>query len=992
MYCGVFKLDPAFDGLRRVLPADPESFDERPVAGDGALFALVLSDDGRPSLGSEVLSGCAWAMGRAISPGPGVAGWLDGLEDAEAALTELLEDLAGEPGENPAGEPGGGGPARAVGVEDLLELVEELVELLGVAQLDAGGIRVQSRAVSTKRADGSDDHDFLNSFIAEDLAMVADEVRDGNLGRALRSYLSLDDEIDTGARVDVNTQLDVVHAAVAPDRVPLGRWPAKAENPLGLSQQLAVASVMRSLANSAGIFAVNGPPGTGKTTMLREIIADIVVQRALRLAELADPHEAFAGEHRWKSGDWSRTVQEFKPELTGFEMVVACTTNAAAENISIEIPGIDAIDPDRSSEIDYFPQLAARLLNAKRRTDAGSDAAAWAMVAGCLGSMDNRLRFARTLWFDAKAPPPPAHDHDPPPPPPGARLGLQAIVKSYEQPVPPGPPWADSVAEFQAVLDRARELADERSRVFELLGTAEAVEADAERQGRQAASAPGELAEARRRHVDQHTIAAACREDCDRGVQVRRDHREFRPKLRDSLTSAGRATAREWHARDRELADAIDAAQTATQAAERLAATLAENAEAAELRLRELQAAAAAADQRVRDLHADLARAHERYGSFVPGPDWWEDRARREREAPWIDAQWNAARTDLFLAALRLHKAFMIATAKKMRQSLHGAMDILDGSAPADLPADAALAAWRSLFFVVPVLSTSFASFARVFSHLGSESLGWLFIDEAGQCTAQTPAGAIWRSRRVIVVGDPLQLQPVVTLPFTAQQAIRREHGVDETWLPSRASAQTLADRVSPIGTWRGSGSDAMWVGAPLNVHRRCDEPIFAIVNAIAYDGQMINATPIRPGLALPPSKWLDVASTQSDGHWIPAEGDRLSTILDYLGSQRQNFSEVFVLTPFREVARHLFALRRRYPGVTTGTVHTAQGREADIVILVLGGDPGRPKAKQWAADPPNLLNVAISRAKRRLYVIGDRDAWAQQPHFDVLADRLPTT
>lgn len=100
----------------------------------------------------------------------------------------------------------------------------------------------------------------------------------------------------------------------------------------------------------------------------------------------------------------------------------------------------------------------------------------------------------------------------------------------------------------------------------------------------------------------------------------------------------------------------------------------------------------------------------------------------------------------------------------------------------------------------------------------------------------------------------------------------------------------------------------------------------------------------------------------------------------------------MFVLTPFREVARHLHALRRRYPGVRTGTVHTAQGREADIVILVLGGDPGRPKAKQWAANPPNLLNVAISRARRRLYVIGDRAAWAQQPHYDVLADRLPTT
>ena len=89
-------------------------------------------------LGSEVLSGCAWAIGRAIDPGPAVAGWLDGLEDAEAALTEMLEGLAGEPGDGPAGEPGGG-PGRAISIEDLLERLEELAELLGVAQLEAGG-------------------------------------------------------------------------------------------------------------------------------------------------------------------------------------------------------------------------------------------------------------------------------------------------------------------------------------------------------------------------------------------------------------------------------------------------------------------------------------------------------------------------------------------------------------------------------------------------------------------------------------------------------------------------------------------------------------------------------------------------------------------------------------------------------------------------------------------------------------------------------------
>ena len=44
----------------------------------------------------------------------------------------------------------------------------------------------------------------------------------------------------------------------------------------------------------------------------------------------------------------------------------------------------------------------------------------------------------------------------------------------------------------------------------------------------------------------------------------------------------------------------------------------------------------------------------------------------------------------------------------------------------------------------------------------------------------------------------------------------------------------------------------------------------------------------------------------------------------------------------------------------------------------------------RWAARKPNLLNVAVSRAKRRLYVIGDRAAWSQQRFFGAVAQTLP--
>ncbi|MFG6365412.1 AAA domain-containing protein, partial [Schaedlerella sp.] len=60
------------------------------------------------------------------------------------------------------------------------------------------------------------------------------------------------------------------------------------------------------------------------------------------------------------------------------------------------------------------------------------------------------------------------------------------------------------------------------------------------------------------------------------------------------------------------------------------------------------------------------------------------------------------------------------------------------------------------------------------------------------------------------------------------------------------------------------------------------------------------------------------------------------------------------------------------------GTVHTFQGKEADEVIFLLGCDPGEGAkgAVRWVNR--NIVNVAATRAKFRLYVIGDEDAWKE--------------
>jgi hypothetical protein len=78
------------------------------------------------------------------------------------------------------------------------------------------------------------------------------------------------------------------------------------------------------------------------------------------------------------------------------------------------------------------------------------------------------------------------------------------------------------------------------------------------------------------------------------------------------------------------------------------------------------------------------------------------------------------------------------------------------------------------------------------------------------------------------------------------------------------------------------TGAEPVWVGTPLRVHRRCERPIFDICNQIAYDGLMVFGTPDR-GLFYGRDSWHHVGSTESEGHWVPAEGEALQRMLSQL-------------------------------------------------------------------------------------------------------------
>ncbi|MBS1607055.1 MAG: ATP-binding protein [Bacteroidetes bacterium] len=351
---------------------------------------------------------------------------------------------------------------------------------------------------------------------------------------------------------------------------------------------------------------------------------------------------------------------------------------------------------------------------------------------------------------------------------------------------------------------------------------------------------------------------------------------------------------------------------------------------------------------------------------------------------PYSSEKINILRSEIFLESLRLTALAIRLNARYFNANLNTFVNLSPNKPIAGLDEAVASRLWNCFFFCIPVVSVTLASFQRQFYNSGRGSIGWLLIDEAGQATLPSVCGAIWRAQRCIVIGDTLQIPPVVTIPRALGRFFQDKYGVGEEWSPLLHSAQFLADRVSTYGTYVGS---SIWTGAPLRAHRRCSEPMFSVSNAIAYNGQMVKVSR-DAGREYPTgiSGWIDVVPITVSGHAVTEE---LQVAEDLIRMLVGFGARIFVISPFRSVVESCGSRFRQLYGVECGTIHSFQGKEAEVVILVLGTDRGAVAARNWVAESPNMLNVAVTRAKDRLYVIGSREAWGRHRYFDYLSGVL---
>jgi len=257
------------------------------------------------------------------------------------------------------------------------------------------------------------------------------------------------------------------------------------------------------------------------------------------------------------------------------------------------------------------------------------------------------------------------------------------------------------------------------------------------------------------------------------------------------------------------------------------------------------------------------------------------------------------------------------------------------------------------------VAATTAACGSRV---LKSQSFSVAVVDEAGQLTEPGTFLPATLAERFVLVGDHKQLPPVVR----AENDLRKS--LFERLIEQCPDAGVMLDRQYRMSQRiQYFSSEAFYDGAlrPANgavAARRLGD----------LDGVDPDALPAE--LADPVS-FVDPGGAAS-GNTNATEADRVARVVDSFLDAGVDPDDIGVIAPFRaQVAE----ISRRLSGVAVDTVDRFQGSAKEVIVIsfVATGDLTSP-----IFEDHRRVNVALTRAKRALVLVGDRAALSSDPFY----------
>ena len=843
-------------------------------------------------------------------------------------------------------------------------------------------------------------NDLKSSFFLDDLQLVLQYIDTLKDNDKVLSYInSLNQDIEHYNLLKDTAQMRKWYN---PKVLPYGRWPSKFN--LSFMQQIAV-NIAKE--NPKDIFSVNGPPGTGKTTLLKDIIANNIVERAAKFCESNHVNDIFK---KVVGRDGTSFYYTIPSDIAVYGMLVLSSNNKAVENITLELPNISSVkagtngstlfNPEfsnqqvdlscfakdekykyvKSSEV-YFTFLADRLAESNTQ---------WGLISARLGKKSNINTFMPALNvlssdMSSIMRMPSAQDAFE-----SAKRQFQAQYKLVKTLFAYVTTYEENTQSIQELKLKINQLQEEVVSIDEQLSKYDTLNDDLMQLIEHKNCIESKLIEYNGKrsifdklwHATNWSILKAMGNPTL--LSVIEEETTKLQTVKDQLTALHQlVNERESiiNTKDSLLADIKDidgTIQKAEKTQQEILGTL-------------------------KSSGKDTIHCFDDIESKLMLSD--EDRADAHTSFLYVCNYLNECRERLLYDALQLQKAVVMNDSfRKNMQLLSQYWGSLSDRKKLQKNFDLDMifpALLNTLMIAVPVISSTFAAVERFLVNCKSESsLGTIIIDEAGQASPHMLVGALFRAQKAIVVGDPKQIEPVQTVQDLFVEKIGGK-GLGK-YRSKELSVQSLADAQNPFaGIIKNLDGSESWVGCPLVIHRRCKDPMFSVANELSYGGFMINKTmdsddPIDP---CKESCWItydasNIESSTGKDRYIKVQGQIAFELIQKLRARNAEFKDIFIITPFTSVA-HGFKTymqsisddivnwtdkdnKSGWLKDNIGTVHTFQGKEAKVVIYMLGcqSDGSANGAIKWVNA--NNVNVAFTRAKEYIYVIGDATKWAE--------------
>ena len=877
---------------------------------------------------------------------------------------------------------------------------EHILDPMGVTMFRAGDVYgycgFTGEEIQLVKADTMPVNVLKSSFFLDDLQLVLqriDTLKDNN--KVLSYINSLNQDIE---HYDLLKDTKQMRKWYNPKVLPYGRWPSKFN--LSFMQQIAV-NIAKE--NPKDVFSVNGPPGTGKTTLLKDIIASNIVERATKFCESNHVNDIFK---KVVGRDGISFYYDIPSDIALYGMLVLSSNNKAVENITLELPNISSVEegtngstlfhPDSSNQqVDlsyfakdkkyqfvksnevYFTFLADRLAESNEQ---------WGLISARLGKKFNintfmpvldvlssdmssimRMPSAQVAFESAKKQFQAQHN---------LVKALFTYVTAYEKNI-------YLIQELKGKIDKLKE---EVLVINEQLSKYDDLDDNLLKLIERKNSIESKLIElnSKRSIIDKIWSATNW-------------------SILEAMSNAALLSViEEETTKLQNVKSELDALHKLVNEREFIINTK----DGLLSDIKELDGTVQNAEHTQQDIlgilktdNKDTIHCFDDIASKLMSPD--EDRVEAHTAFLYVCNYLNECRERLLYDALQVQKTVVMSDAfRKNMQLLSQYWGSLNDRKNFDL--DAIFPALlNSLMIAIPVISSTFAAVERFLINCKSESsLGTIIIDEAGQASPHMLVGALFRAQKAVVVGDPKQIEPVQTVQDLFVEKIGGE-GIGK-YRSKELSVQSLADAQNPFaGIIKNLDGSESWVGCPLVIHRRCKNPMFTVANELSYGGFMINKT-MEPKESIEPCKescWItydtsNIESTMGKDRYIQLQGQIAFELIQKLRARNVEFKDIFIITPFTSVAygfkKYMESLsndivnwtkednKKDWLDDNIGTVHTFQGKEAKVVIYMLGcqSDDSANGAIKWVNA--NNVNVAFTRAREYIYVIGDAVKWAE--------------